>query len=142
MHADIARVILAVDERGAVLHADVGKFLQRDLRAVRRGDEHVADGLRVVAELLFQAHHEIELLFALHHLRRGGPANGRLDQAVDVGDVQAVAGDFGAVNIHGQARLAEFPDQRDVFDPPHTFQHALDRLGPWFPASAGPSRRP
>jgi hypothetical protein len=46
--------------------------------------------LRVVAELLFQAHDEVELLFALHHLRRGSPADGRLDQAVDVGDVQAI----------------------------------------------------
>ena len=86
------------------------------------------DFLRVVAELLFQAHHQVELLFALHHLRRGRPADGRLDQAVDVGDVQAVAGDLGAVDVHGQARLAEFLDQRDVFDPAHAFQDVLDRL--------------
>ena len=128
LHTDITRIVLAVDEGGAVLHADVGEFFQRDLRAVRRGNEEVADSLRVVAELLFQAHHEVELLFALHHLRRGSPADGRLNQAVDVGDVQAVTGDLGAVNVHGQARLAEFPDQRDLFDPAHTFQHALDCL--------------
>ena len=105
---------------------------ERDLRAVRRGDEDVADGLRVVAELRFQAHHQVELLFALHHLRRGSPADGGLDQAVDVGDVQAVAGDFGAVDVHRQARLAEFLDQRDLLDPAHPFQHALDRLCLWF----------
>ena len=32
---------------------------------------------------------------ALHHLRRGGAADRRLDQPVDVGDVQAVARDLG-----------------------------------------------
>ena len=54
--------------------------------------------LGVVAVLLVEAHDEVELLFLLHHLRRHIPADGGLDQAVDVIDVQAVAGDAGAVD--------------------------------------------
>ena len=37
-----------------------------------------------------------------------------LDQAVDVGDVQPVAGDFRAINVHGQPGLAQFLHQRDL----------------------------
>ena len=93
---------------------DVGEFLERDLLAARRRHQDVADLLRVVAVLLFQADDEIELLFALHHLRGHVAADGGLDQAVDVGDVQAVAGDLGAVDVDGQARLAELLHQRHV----------------------------
>ena len=70
LHADVARIVLAINERGAVRDLDVGKFLQWNLLTVGRRDQDVADLLRVVAELLFQPHHQVELLFALHHLRR------------------------------------------------------------------------
>ena len=42
----------------------------------------------VSPELRLEAHDEVEELLALHDLRRGGAADRRLDQAVDVGDVQ------------------------------------------------------
>ena len=98
LHADVARIVLAVDERGAVGHVDVGELLERDLLPAGRRHQDVADLLRVVAVLLLEAHDEIELLLALHHLGGDVPADGGLDQGVDVGDVETVAGDLGAVD--------------------------------------------
>ena len=73
-------------------------------------------------------HDEVELLLLLHHLGGDVAADGGLDQAVDVGDVEAVAGDLGAVDLDRQAGLAELLHQRDVADAAHVLQHALDRL--------------
>ena len=52
----------------------------------------------------------------------------RLDQGVDVGDVQAVAGDRGAVDVDGQAGLAELPHQRHVGDAAYPLEDLLDGL--------------
>ena len=64
--------------------------------------------------MLLEADDEIELLFLLHHLGGDVAADGGLDQRVDVGDVQAVARDRGAVDLDVEAGLAEFLHQRHV----------------------------
>ena len=76
----------------------VGELPERNLLAVRGGDEDVADLLRRLAEPGLQPDHQVEELLALHHLGRGDAADRRLDQAVDVGDVEAVARDPGAID--------------------------------------------
>ena len=77
---------------------------------------------------LLEAHDEIELLFLLHHLGGDVAADGGLNQAVDVGDIQAVAGDLGAVDLDGQAGLSELLHQRHVADAAHLLQDLLDGL--------------
>ena len=84
--------------------------------------------LRIVAELPIEPHDEIELLFALHHLRRDIAADRGFDQAVDVGYIQPVAGDLGAIDLDGEARLPQFVHQRHIADAAHMLQHFLDRL--------------
>ena len=91
-----------------------------------RGDQDVADFLGVVPVLAFEADDEIKLLFLLHHLGGHVPADGGLDQAIDVGDVHAVAGDRGAVDFDGQAGLPELLHQRHIMDAAHLLQDLLD----------------
>ena len=81
---------------------------------------------RIVPVLLLEAHDEIELLFLLHHLGGDVAADGRLDQAVDVGDVQSVTGDLGAVDLDGETGLSEFLHQGHIADSAHAFQDLLD----------------
>ena len=50
------------------------------------------------------------------------------DQGVDVIDIEAIAGDVGAVDLDGQAGLAQFLHQRDIGDAAHLLQHLLDGL--------------
>ena len=66
-----------------------------------------------------EADDEVELLLLLHHLGRDVAADRGLDQAVDVGDVEAVAGDLRAIDRDGQARLAQLLHQGDVADAAH-----------------------
>ncbi len=80
----------------------------------------------IVAVLLLEAHDQVELLFALHHLGRHIAADGRLDQAVDVGDVQPIPGNPGAVDFDGEAGLPKLLDQRHVPDAAHLLQHVFD----------------
>ena len=93
-----------------------------------RGHQDVADLLGVVAVLLLQAHDEVELLFPCTTWVATSPPMAVCDQPVDVGDIQAVARDLGAIDRDGEARLAELLHQRDVADAAHLLQHLLDRL--------------
>ena len=75
-----------------------------------------------------EPHDEVELLLLLDHLGRDVAADGGLDQAVDVVDVDAVARDLGAIDLDREARLAELLHQGDVADAAHVLEHVLDRL--------------
>ena len=101
-------------KRGAIGHRNIGQLLQRNLLAAGRGHRDVADFLRIVAVLLLEPDDEIELLFALHDFGGDIAADGGRDQAIDVVDVQTVAGDLGAVDLDGQAGLAQFLHQGHV----------------------------
>ncbi len=128
LHADVARIVLAINKRRAVGDLDVGEFAQRNFLPAGRNDGNVADLVGIVAVFAFETHDEVELLFLLHDLRRHVAADGGLDQRVDVGDVDAVARDLGAVDIDAQARLSEFLHQRHFGDAAHVLENLLDRI--------------
>ena len=107
---------------------DVGKFLERNLLAARCRHHDVADLLGIVPVLMFQPDDKIEFLFPLHHLGGDVAAYGGFDHAVDVADIQAIAGDLGPVDVDGQAWLSQFLHQRHVLDAAHIFQDFLDGL--------------
>ena len=79
--------------------------------------------LRIVPVLPIKPHDEVELLFALHHLRRDIAADRGFDQAVDVGDIQPVTGDLGTIDLDGETRLSQFVHQRHIADAAHMLQH-------------------
>ncbi len=60
LHADIARVVFAIDKRCAAGLVNIRELAQRNLLAGWCADEQVADLLRVLAELRLHAHDEIE----------------------------------------------------------------------------------
>src|SRR5262249_7830213 len=128
LHADIARVVLAIDEGGTVDHLNVRELLERNLLPAGGCNENIADFVRVVAVLLIEAHDQIELLLSLFNLRRHVPTNGRLNERVDIGDVDAVARDLGTVDVDGETRLPELLHQCDVAYATHPLQNLLDRL--------------
>ena len=68
LHADVARVVFAIDERRAAGLVNIGQRAQRNLLPRGRAHQQVADLLRTLAELRLHAHHQVEELFALHHL--------------------------------------------------------------------------
>ena len=126
LDADVARIVLAVNERGAVRHLDVRELLERNLLSGRRGHQDISDFLGVVPVLAIEADDEIELLFSLHHLGGHIPADGCLDQAVDVGDVQTETSNPGTVDLDGQTRLPELLHQRHITDSAHPLQDLFD----------------
>ena len=107
LHADVARIIFAINEGRAVSFAYIGKFTEGNLLAGGRADQQVGDLLRVLAELRLHAHDEVEQFFALNHLRGGLSAHGRLHHRFHVGNIDAVAGDFVAIHVDQQAGLAQ-----------------------------------
>ncbi len=60
LHADISRVVFAIDKRGAAGLVDIRELAQRYLLAGWRADEQVADLLRVLPELRLHAHDEVK----------------------------------------------------------------------------------
>ena len=117
LHADVARVIFAIDKRSAVALLDVWPVPEWNLLAVRRSHQQIANLLRATAELRLHAHDKIEQLFALHDLRRGLPTDGRLDHGFDVGDIDAVARDLLAVDIDEQAWLSQLANTVSSVNP-------------------------
>ena len=87
-----------------------------------RGHQDVADLLGRIAELFIETDNQVELLFLLDHLSGHVAAHRGLDQAVDVGHVQAVAGDLGAIDGDGQTRLAKLVHQGDFLDAAHALK--------------------
>ena len=114
LDADVARVVFAIDKGRAVALADVGQLAQRNLLAVGRAHQQVADLVRAAAELRLHAHHQVEELFALDHLGGRLAAHGGLDHGFHVGDIDAVARDLVAVHVDQQAGLAKFPHHGQI----------------------------
>ena len=73
------------------------------------GDEDVADLLRRLAILRLEPNDEIERALTLHDLRGRGAAHGRFDQAVHVGDVDAIARDLVAIDVDGEDSAVRAP---------------------------------
>ena len=106
LHADVARVVLAVNEGCAAGLVDVGELAQRDLLSCGRADQQIANLAGVLTELRLHAHDKVEELLTLNHLRCGLTSDGSLYDRFDVSDVDTVACDFIAVDIDEQAGLA------------------------------------
>jgi len=58
--------------------------------------------------LRFHANDHIEKFFTLNDLRRSLSTDCGLNDGFDIGDVDAVARDFGTVSVNDQAGLTEF----------------------------------
>ncbi len=114
LHADIARVVFAINKRCAVALADVGQLAQRNLLSIRRADQQIADLVRAAAELRLHAHHQIEQLLALDDLGHRLSADRRRDHGFHIGNVDSVARNLVAVHIDQQARLAKLAHHGQV----------------------------
>src|SRR5205085_11006481 len=90
LDADVAWVVLPIDERRSICGLHVGHLTQRYLRPLRRRDENVPDLVRRLTELRLQSDDEIECPLALYDRCRGGAADGGVDQAIEVGDIEAI----------------------------------------------------
>src|SRR6185312_1642905 len=126
LDADEAAVILTVDERGSVRHVDFGEILERNLLAIRCGDEDAADLLRILAILRLESYDEIVQSLALLYLFRDAAADCGFDEGVDIAGVDAVARDLGTIHRHRQRGLAELLDEGEIADPAHMFKNLLD----------------
>jgi hypothetical protein len=68
------------------------------------------------------------LMFPLHDLGRRRSPDRRLDERIDIGDVDAVARDLRAVDRDGECGLAKLPDQGELGDPAHPSHDLFDGL--------------
>ena len=108
LHADVAGIVFAIDKGSAGSFLNVGERRERNLLPAGRAHQQIGDLLRVLSELRLHAHHEIEELLALNHLRRRLPAHRRLNHAFHVRHIYAVTRDLLAIHLDQEARLAEF----------------------------------
>ena len=90
------------------------------------GTSRLPISLRVRAVLRLHADDEVEKFFALDDLRRGLAANCGLDDHSDVGDIDSVARDFGAVDVYDQAGLAEFADDGELREAGRAIEYVAD----------------
>src|SRR6185312_7266778 len=125
---DEPAIVLAINEGRAVADRDVGELLQGDVRTRRSSHQDVANRDGIVAILALEPDDEVELFLLLDDLSRRVAADRGLDQSIEVVDVDAVARGLVAIDLDGQARLAELLDQRHVVNAPDMLQDALDRL--------------
>jgi hypothetical protein len=130
LDADVARIIFAVDKGRAGGLLDGGEFGERELLAVGRGHEQVGDLDGIGAVLRLHAHDKVEEFFTLDHLRGSLPADCSLHDRLDIGNVDAVARDFRAIDIvDDQTGLAELADHRELGVAGSLVQNILDLDG-------------
>ncbi len=108
----VAVVHLARDRALAVAHRDLRHLRQRNLRAARRGQRQGAERFHVVAGAGREPHRHVVDAVAHIDLGDGGAADAGLDQAGDVGNVDAVASGRGAVDLDGDLRHRRFLENR------------------------------
>jgi len=116
LNADIPGIVFAIDEGSAGAFLDGGKFGERDLLSGGSGNEEIADVADARAILRLHADDEVEKFFSLDNLGGSLSADSRLDNGFDVRNVDAVAGDFGAVGVDDEVRLAELTDDGEFLE--------------------------
>src|SRR6516165_10549751 len=129
LDADVARVVLTVDERGAGGFLDGGELGKRNLLASRARNEEISDFAGVGPKLGIHAHDEIEQLFSLNHLGGGLSADRGLHDGLHIGDVDAVAGNSCTIGLDEQTGLAQFANDREFGVARRFFQHTFDLDG-------------
>ena len=127
-HRREARGVLAEDARGARDRLDVRELAERDLRALGRGDEDLAQRAQVAAEALRPAHHHVEVLLPLVQLRHGRATHRSLDDRFDVADVEPVAPASRAVGRDAHVGLPEHLLAAQVGDARHAGKRSRDLL--------------
>ena len=108
---------------------DVGQLGQRDLLAVGRSHQQIADFLGAAAELGLHADHQVEQLFSLDDLGDSLAADCGLDHRFHVGDIDSITRNLVAIDINQQAGLAEFAHYRQIGKAGHVGQDILDLHG-------------
>jgi hypothetical protein len=126
LDSDVTRIIFAIDERRAVALTNRGQLGNRNLLPGRSGHQQIADGVLARTVLGFHAHHQVEQLLALNHLRGGLPAHRSLDHALDIGDIDAVTRDLVAIHVDLHAGLPQFAHHGEFGEARHLLQHAFD----------------
>ena len=114
--APVASLMVASSERGICWPAGAGT----SRLPISRASERI---------LGIHAHNEIEKFFALNHLGGGLAADGGLHDGFDIGDVDAIAGDFCAVGVNDEAGLAEFADDGKFVEAGSFVENVLDFNG-------------
>src|SRR5208282_2714800 len=102
LNADVAGIILPIDEGSAGAFLDGGELRERNLLAGGSGNEEISDVARAGTILRLHSNKEVKEFFTLDDLRGGLSADGGLHDGFDVGDIDAVACDFGAVGINDE----------------------------------------
>src|SRR6266850_2478476 len=118
--------VLAFQHRRAVADLHLGHVAEADLRAALREERQSADLLDRVAHLARIAHVDGEALQALHGFADVVAADRRSNDAVHVGDVQAVARGGVAVDVHVDVAPAGKPLGERGAHARHFLHDALD----------------
>ena len=126
LQTNVAGIVLPIYERGALVDLECRHFSEWYLRSTGRRDQDIANLVRCLTKLRLQSHNEIEQTLALNHLSRRGSANGRLDQSVDIGDVEPITSHLRAICRYSQRRLPKLPNESHLLDAGHSVQHAFD----------------
>src|SRR5690242_14536423 len=129
LNANVAGIVLAIDEGCAGAFLNGGELGERDLLAGRGGNEEIADVVGAGAVLRLHADHQVEKFFALNDLRSSLSADGGLHDGFDVRDVDAIAGDFGAVGVNDEAGLTELAYDGELLESGSLFKNVSNRNG-------------
>ncbi len=115
--------VLGVDHRGAARLFDVDHLRERQLLAGRRGNQHVAECVRVVTELGRVTHPHRKSTTTLEGEREAPLADGGADHVLYCGDAEPVPGRAGAIDAHVQVLRAGQRLRIDVAGAANGAQH-------------------
>ena len=101
-------------------------MLERDPRAVRRGDLDVADRLNVLPILRQEADDQIEPPLAFDDLGHRLASDGRLHDRVDIRHQYAVPGAGGPIHLDEQIRLSQQPEHAEIGDAENGLHHPIN----------------
>src|SRR5581483_1230864 len=100
LNSEVARVVLAINERRTISLFDLCQLADRNLQTVGRTDQQITDLLRAAAELRLHAHHQVKKFLALDHLRGCLAAHRRLNHRLHVRHIDSVARDLFAIDVY------------------------------------------
>src|SRR5579863_1759754 len=129
LHADIAGVVFAIDERRAASLADTGELAQGNLLSVWSPNQQIPDLMRTAPELRLHAHHKIEQLLTLNHLSDRLSAYRGGNHGLHIRDVDPVPRDLVAIDVDQKAGLAKFAHYGKLGKPRHVRKRVLDLYG-------------
>src|SRR5579875_3333402 len=129
LYADVAGVILAVDESRAVADANIRDLTERNLLPSGICHEEVGDLPFAAAKLRFRPYDQVKLLFPLNHLRDSLSSDRGLDHCLNIADVNAVARALRTVHIHQSTGLAEFAHHYEIGESRYFLQSSLHFQG-------------